>query len=207
MNDAITVYFALDRGITQGSTLAPVLHNAFVNDLAESLSSIRPIRWVTDDMVYKFKIVQHADDIVVLDRNRTHVQELLDGCYSHAVANKYSFNCAKRRQFPMRNILWAERTFKEKDFWLTWNPYNQDRKEFWYILERTVEQGRKCGVTIEEARYRSPLSDTCNSMTLQATIQVQVLVRPRCCQGHQNTAPKDGLQDAPNAIFPGSDRD
>jgi hypothetical protein len=95
MNDTISGYFPLERGITQGSILAPVLYNVFFNDLAESLSSKRPIRWATDDMVYKFNIVQYADDIVVMARSSTQVQELLDGCFAHAVANKYSFNCAK----------------------------------------------------------------------------------------------------------------
>jgi hypothetical protein len=95
----------VERRITQGSILATILYNIFANYIVESVKSSEPVEWAIDWSKYKMEVVQYADDIVLLAKNKTHLQTLLDKSLAHANLNQYVFNCSKSVTFAEEEVL------------------------------------------------------------------------------------------------------
>lgn len=115
INNQTSAPIHLQRGITQGSILAPFLYNIFVNDLAKSCRINNPVRWATNDKKYTLSVIQYADDIVLLAKDSTQLQVLLNKCHQHSVLNNYEYNCAKSVIFSDSSFSLAGQPIPNKD--------------------------------------------------------------------------------------------
>lgn len=79
------------RGLLQGSSLSPILFNFFINDLVRSLELLRGPK------VYgrKTPVLAFADDIAVIARNTTELQEMIKTAENWSVSNGMKFNATK----------------------------------------------------------------------------------------------------------------
>ena len=76
VNDNITDWFSVEKGVKQGCILSPMLFSMFINDLAHYINSLGT-GIVCGDV--RLAILLFADDIALMAESEVELQKLLDG--------------------------------------------------------------------------------------------------------------------------------
>ena len=84
--------FDNNSGLMQGSLLSPSLYSAFINSLLDSLDTVSS---GVDIGGHQFNALMYADDIVIMAKDPTIMQALLDTAHRHSYLYRYRFNTNK----------------------------------------------------------------------------------------------------------------
>jgi hypothetical protein len=84
----------LQRGLTKGSVMAPILYNVFINDINTILKHKKNTTIKIGQNKYPAHIIQFADYLAIFAPNETHLN-LLNKCMEHSRINNYQYNVKK----------------------------------------------------------------------------------------------------------------
>jgi hypothetical protein len=138
--------FKIKAGVLQGSVLSPFLYSLFVDHLAKELESTGPKVKVGSVFM---NATFYADDIALVAENPGNLQQLLDICNDHALANRYRFNvgkCAFINKMEAELILQGERIPKVNFFRYLGVELNVKGIMWKQYLQRRTEETTQAGV-------------------------------------------------------------
>lgn len=91
-NGILSLSFAINCGVRQGSVLSPLLFNIYVDDLIGQLADSNLGCYIGCNF---FGCVMYADDIILLSASVSGLQSMLDRCYEYGCDNCIIFNPKK----------------------------------------------------------------------------------------------------------------
>lgn len=100
VNDKVTEWFPVDRGVRQGDSLSPTLFSLYLNDLAVSIKAMNKGVNVGGKNI---SILLYADDIVLLAPTENKLQEMLNHVNSWCNTWGMKINSTKTQILHVRN--------------------------------------------------------------------------------------------------------
>ncbi|KAG0439013.1 LINE-1 reverse transcriptase like protein [Dictyocoela muelleri] len=91
-NNFYSLEYPMNIGVPQGSILSPILFNIFLDDIISS-----------EKIPDSCKILLYADDILIMSKNTTDCQTIVDMIIAHSYLNKYNINYKKSQLLSKSN--------------------------------------------------------------------------------------------------------
>lgn len=149
----------LEKGLTQGSIMAPILYNMYMNDLKSKSATKNGILWRTENERMKLHIIQYADDIALVANNRDDLVSMIAKCEEHSENNLYSYSFSKCVAFTDSdisiggNVIARQESFNYLGIPITRRGINQNL--FFEDLIKKAEQVTQKAISTRMLRYLS----------------------------------------------------